>query len=342
MARLVTTPRGGPGQYLADKLPENTVFTPKNGVSALLMRALWESAGLQRFNYVFDDNPAHRADVMRALAPIGENLRRLDANLNAPAGDPFLGAARHSYALVQTLSLEHVVKPVSLRLPWRVPRYVAQHGTVELEAYLKTCLGMGPTWYSGYVLLFRDEVLSYLRRKGAHPRVPAYSYPERELLQTRSRAAAGEGKGLRRTLFSMQCILDTGTVTEDILKTCISNFLDRREPMHYCIKLHPRPCGRTTEALTRELTRRKLSYEILPADTAMMELSFPEMECQEVSTFYSSAALFCNKIYGVAFDTMLPELRHTKILKPRQQTLIATLHDVLASSSNSGQYSDEI
>jgi hypothetical protein len=312
-------------------LPERTLFVLKNGLSALLMRALWSSSGIPVFYYAFNDDPDHKADVERILAPIKSHTRRISLDISSAETRDFLSAPPASFALVHTLSNNKTVSPLRKALPSGVPRYVVHHGTVELEAYVGNCMKGISDGSSGYYLLFRDEVERYLQASGIPMSLPAFRYPDNLLIDSATSLSAPAGGVVTNTLFAMQYLIDSNVLSDADLRRCINGFLDRRPPMHYRIKLHPRPCQKTLQVMTEVLVTRKLTYDVLPADSGIIETSFPEFACQEISTFYSTAAPICHKIYGIPFDTMLPELVQCEIMIPVQRLLTDFLYELLYS-----------
>jgi hypothetical protein len=135
----------------------------------------------------------------------------------------------------------------------------------------------------------------------------------------------------KNSLFALQATLDSNAMPFETFDRALRAFLDRRSPdIHYRIVLHPRECSRTLERLTEQFVERSISFEILPPLDNTLEDAFPDLDCGEVSTFYSTSAFVCHALYGVPFDTMLSELAALPFDKPAKKELILFLNEIVA------------
>lgn len=301
----------------ADK--PTSIHVVKNGLSALLMRAIWEESGEDWFYYHFDGVDEHRADVEAVLAPLGYKARRLDDRLASPMSRHVLRqkpAALYYTHSVGTLTRQFLRRARTAMK--EIPEYVVQHGTVELIAYIDAVRGRKRETAAAYYVLFERELSRFLRN--AKQPIELRSYPPIPV-----EPVSRNPGPVRRSLFAVNRMLEDNVLPEAAVRRLAESFLERRPPTHYVLKPHPRGSSITAELLRSICERRGLSCEVLPADTRMTELQLPHLDCQEVSTFYSSAAPIANKLFGVPYDWMAPELAEAPDLKPTQQAVLRGL-----------------
>ncbi len=315
-------------------LPEQTLFVPKNGLSAMLMAALWLKSGHPTFYCHVGDDPDHRMDVENVLSRLRSSICYVNPATRDDGLRRFLaaraphGGVKPRPTLVHPLANSKLVGPITRVLPFHPRRLVVQHGTLEMQAYVEASAAHTKYVYDGYFLMFEDRILDYLARRNVTTALPLGTYPALSLPNSQPTTIGKIHRTLPRSLFAVQYLLEAEVLSEDELKICIDRFLERRPPMHYLIKSHPKPCQRTIEVFASILDKHKLTYVILPTDVLMIETAWLNFDCGEISTFYSTSAMICNKLYGVPYDTMLPELISASIKKPLQRTLMEFLHEL--------------
>jgi hypothetical protein len=297
------------------------LFVIKNGLSALIMAALWRSRFPgQPFRYFFDDDERHRSDVATVVARLTPR-RRVKSPLDVSGDDIVFATTSRSATTVAFMNRASFGE-----------RVLVEHGMAELWRAIGAVRGSEqPLEASAFVTLFPDELRGYLARNGLAPPYSIESAPFddfRALVRSRFHIVDPIEGGTPRSLFLVQPLLERGAISAAALGEAIEAFLARRDSAHYVIKDHPERSPATIALFTRHLDSRGLSHEELPGDTGMIELTAGRLGCTEMSTFYSTGAMVCGQLYGTSYDTMLPELvRFTDEMSPQQKRLVQLLGD---------------
>jgi len=302
---------------------EPPVYVPKNGLSALIMLALWKSrGGLEPFECFVGQDPRHRADVLRIVNSATQ------ARVISSFDD--LSPGRH---VVHTTSLERDARDFISRREW-LGHTIVEHGTAECWRFVDACRGKFDWPGERFLTFFHDRLSQYLRDHDLDAVSATASVPMAELrdlvTELSSLKASYESEA---SLFIMQPLADRGSLAADALPEVIDSFLARRRPVHYRIKDHPHAGPKTISILTNRLNARGLSFDVLPSDEFMIELSFPGFGCSEISTFYSTAAITCAELYGVGYDTMIDEIKpHIESMSKGQRQMFPFVSDFFGSN----------